>query len=110
MSRSGESALTVVASAAKDDLAHGVKLPARLLRAGVDTGQLHRPASARCLTEADHREQLQLRDRGHFLLIAAMSGRQIVSDRAPRRLALKRGSGAIEALPRANSASVGRQG
>lgn len=43
-------------------------------------------------------EQLQLRDRGHFFVIASKAMRQIIIDHARRRIAIKRGGGTIDAV------------
>lgn len=51
-------------------------------------------------------QQLQLRDRSHFFVIAAKAMRQIVIDHARRRLALKRGGGAVEAVTLNDSAAL----
>ncbi|MEO6689122.1 MAG: ECF-type sigma factor [Dokdonella sp.] len=51
-------------------------------------------------------EQLQLRDRSHFFVIAAKAMRQIVIDHARRRLAIKRGGGAAEAVTLDDNAAL----
>lgn len=51
-------------------------------------------------------ERLQLRDRGHFFVVAAKAMRQIVIDHARRRLAVKRGGGVVEAVTLEENAAL----
>lgn len=51
-------------------------------------------------------ERLALRDRGHFFVIAAKAMRQIVIDHARRRLAIKRGGAAMEAVTLDDNAAL----
>jgi RNA polymerase sigma factor (TIGR02999 family) len=50
--------------------------------------------------------QLELRDRGHFFVVAAKAMRQIVIDHARRRIAVKRGGGVIEAVTLEDDAAL----